>query len=142
MQTIDQLRSGELSGVQRLKLSCGLTHLPPEIFDLADTLEILDLSGNALSELPDDLYRLHKLRIIFCSYNQFIELPEVLGRCSELSMIGFKANKIRHVPAKSLPAKLRWLTLTDNEIEVLPQEIGHSMQRMIEQLPMGCKSWK
>ncbi|WP_320150785.1 leucine-rich repeat-containing protein kinase family protein [uncultured Tolumonas sp.] len=133
MQTIDQLRSGELAGVRRLNLCCGLTQFPSEIFDLADTLEILDLSGNALSELPDDLYRLHKLRIIFCSNNQFIELPEVLGRCAELSMIGFKANKIRCVSAKSLPAKLRWLTLTDNEIEALPQEIGdcHYLQKLM-----------
>ncbi|MDD2343318.1 MAG: leucine-rich repeat-containing protein kinase family protein [Tolumonas sp.] len=133
MQTIDQLRSGELAGVRRLNLCCGLTQFPSEIFDLADTLEILDLSGNALSELPDDLYRLHKLRIIFCSNNQFIELPEVLGRCAELSMIGFKANKIRRVSAKSLPAKLRWLTLTDNEIEALPQEIGdcHYLQKLM-----------
>ncbi len=133
MQTIDQLRSGELAGVRRLNLCCGLTQFPPEIFDLADTLEILDLSGNALSELPDDLYRLHKLRIIFCSNNQFIELPEALGRCAELSMIGFKANKIRRVSAKSLPAKLRWLTLTDNEIETLPQEIGdcHYLQKLM-----------
>ena len=133
MQTIDQLRSGELAGVRRLNLCCGLTQFPSEIFDLADTLEILDLSGNTLSELPDDLYRLHKLRIIFCSNNQFIELPEVLGRCAELSMIGFKANKIRQVSAKSLPAKLRWLTLTDNEIEALPQEIGdcHYLQKLM-----------
>lgn len=133
MQTIDQLRSGELAGIRRLNLCCGLTQFPPEIFDLADTLEILDLSGNALSELPDDLYRLHKLRIIFCSNNQFIELPEVLGRCAELSMIGFKANKIRRVSAKSLPAKLRWLTLTDNEIAALPQEIGdcHYLQKLM-----------
>jgi hypothetical protein len=125
MHTIDQLQSGELAGIRRLNLSCGLTQFPTEIFDLADSLEILDLSGNELSELPDDLYRLHKLRIIFCSNNLFTELPEALGRCAELSMIGFKANKIRRVSAKSLPVKLRWLTLTDNEIEALPQEIGH-----------------
>ena len=133
MQTIDQLRSGKLAGVRRLNLCCGLTQFPSEIFVLADSLEILDLSGNALSELPDDLYRLHKLRIIFCSNNQFIELPEVLGRCAELSMIGFKANKIRRVSAQSLPVKLRWLTLTDNEIEALPQEIGdcHYLQKLM-----------
>lgn len=52
MQTIDQLRSGELAGIRHLKLSCALTSFPREIMDLADTLEILDLSGNALSDLP------------------------------------------------------------------------------------------
>lgn len=128
MQTLDQLRSGELAGIRRLKLACGLSHFPPEIFDLADTLEILDLSGNALAALPDDLAQLKKLRILFCSDNAFEELPTVLGRCPELSMVGFKANRIRHVAAEALPAKLRWLILTDNEIEALPDEIGNCKQ--------------
>lgn len=107
-----------------MKLSCGLSEFPPEIFDLAETLEILDLSGNALSSLPDDLPRLHRLRILFCSDNQFVELPVVLGQCAQLTMIGFKANQIASVPATALPALLRWLILTDNRITELPAEIG------------------
>ena len=124
MHTLEQLRAGELHGIRRLTLCCGLTAFPREIYSLSDSLEILDLSGNQLFSLPDDLDQLTKLKVIFCSQNQFTELPAVLGRCQSLSMIGFKANKIRHVPATSLPAKLRWLTLTDNEIEQLPPEIG------------------
>jgi Leucine-rich repeat (LRR) protein len=83
---------------------------------------VLDLTGNQLSELPDD-GRMQKLRILFCS-NNFTELPEVLGRCPALTMVGFKANRIATVPAASLPARLRWLILTDNEIETLPGRIG------------------
>jgi hypothetical protein len=124
MHTLEQLRSGALQGVRRLQLVCGLREFPREIFDLADSLEILDLSGNALSSLPDDLPRLHKLRIIFCSDNLFTELPPVLGACTTLSMVGFKANRIRSVPAAALPPQLRWLVLTDNEIEELPDELG------------------
>lgn len=127
-QTLEQLRTGKLTGVQRLKLSCNLTDFPREIFDLADTLEILDLSGNALSALPEDLPRLRKLRILFCSDNQFTALPEVLGQCQQLSMIGFKANRINKVSPRSLPASLRWLILTDNQIEELPNEIGKCRQ--------------
>ena len=126
--TLEQLRAGQLAGTRRLKLTCGLSEFPREIFDLADTLEILDLSGNALSALPDDLPRLSKLRVIFASDNPFTELPEVLGQCSQLSMVGFKANRIRKVSGKSLPPLLRWLILTDNEIEALPPEIGACTQ--------------
>ncbi|RDK02932.1 leucine-rich repeat-containing protein kinase family protein [Paraburkholderia lacunae] len=126
--TLEQLRAGQLAGTRRLKLACGLTEFPREIFDLSDTLEILDLSGNALSTLPADLPRLSKLRIVFASDNLFTELPEVLGQCSQLSMIGFKANRIRKVSGRSLPAQLRWLILTDNEIETLPAEIGNCTQ--------------
>jgi hypothetical protein len=124
LNTLEDLRAGKLTGSRRLKLACGLTEFPREIFALAETLEILDLSGNALSALPDDLPRLHKLRILFCSDNQFTELPAVLGQCDQLDMVGFKANRIRQVPAAALPSRLRWLILTDNRITALPPEIG------------------
>ena len=124
MHTLEQLRSGALAGTKALRLSAGLSEFPREIFDLAPTLESLDLGGNALSALPDDLARLDKLRILFCSNNAFTELPAVLGQCPNLSMIGFKANRIRTVPAKALPPGLRWLILTDNAIEALPPQIG------------------
>ena len=124
LNTLEDLRAGKLAGSRRLKLACGLREFPREIFALAETLEILDLSGNALSTLPDDLPRLHKLRILFCSDNRFTELPAVIGQCAELEMVGFKANRIRQVPAAALPAKLRWLILTDNRIAELPPEIG------------------
>ena len=133
MHTLEQLRNGELAGIQRLQLRCELTEFPREIFDLADSLEILDLSGNQLSALPDDLPRLHKLRVIFCSDNPFTELPEVLGQCSQLSMVGFKANRIAHVSPKALPPLLRWLILTDNALTELPAEIGQCvyMQKLM-----------
>lgn len=124
MDTLSMLRGGKLAGMKRLDLSCGLTQFPAEIYDLADTLEILNLSGNALSSLPDDLPRLRKLRVIFCSDNQFTEVPEVLGQCPNLEMAGFKANQIRHLPAASLPKLLRWLILTDNRLSELPAELG------------------
>ncbi len=133
MHTLEQLRGGELAGIRRLQLKAGLTAFPPEIYSLAESLEILDLSGNALSALPDDLPRLHRLRVIFCSDNQFTTLPSVLGRCERLTMIGFKANRIAHVPAEALPPGLRWLILTDNAVTALPPEIGRcaGMQKLM-----------
>ena len=124
MDTLDQLRAGQLAGSTRLDLACGLSEFPREIFDLADSLEILNLSGNALSQLPDDLHRLTHLRVLFCSDNLFTELPACLGQCSSLTMIGFKANRITQVPASALPPLLRWLILTDNCIRALPSELG------------------
>lgn len=124
MHSLADLRAGRLAGARHLKLSEGLTGFPPEIFSLADTLEILDLSGNRLSALPDELPRLHRLRILFCSDNPFEVLPPVLGRCPQLEMVGFKANRIHGVPGEALPPRLRWLILTDNRLTTLPPEIG------------------
>jgi hypothetical protein len=125
MNTLENLRTGKLVGSTRLSISSDLKIFPPEIFDLADTLEILNLSNNKLSMLPDDLGRLKKLRILFLSENEFKEIPEVLAQCPELTMIGFKSNQISHFPENSLPLKIQWLILTDNKIEKLPNSIGN-----------------
>jgi hypothetical protein len=122
--TLAALRSGELQGIRRLDLACGLEEFPPEIFELADSLEILNLSGNSLTALPDDLSRLSKLRVLFCSENRFSELPEVLSSCDQLEMVGFKANRISEVAAAAIAPRLRWLILTDNQIAALPDAIG------------------
>ncbi len=133
MHTLEQLKRGELAGATRLDLSEQLEYFPREIFDLADTLEVLNLSGNQLNSLPDDLPRLHRLRILFCSDNAFTEVPAVVGRCASLEMVGFKANRIRTLAPETLPPLLRWLILTDNQLEALPEEIGQCtrMQKLM-----------
>jgi len=123
--TLAALRSGQLKGIKRLDLCCELQEFPREIFALADSLEILNLSDNALAALPDDLSRLPKLRVLFCSNNRFTRLPEVLSSCSALEMVGFKSNRISEVAAAALSPGLRWLILTDNQISALPEAIGN-----------------
>jgi Protein tyrosine and serine/threonine kinase/Leucine rich repeat/Leucine Rich repeats (2 copies) len=106
----------------------GLRAVPDEVYAFADTLEVLDLSGNMLDTLPADLPRLHRLKVLFCSDNRFTELPEVLGRCPALEMVGFKANQIERVADAALPARLRWLILTDNRLTALPGSIGRCVR--------------
>src|SRR6478609_3063436 len=103
LQTFDLLTSGKLQGTRHLKLSAELKTFPFEIFDLADTLEILDLSGNHLSTLPQEFTRLKNLKILFLSDNAFTEFPAILGQCHNLDIIGFKANKIDRIAEHALP---------------------------------------
>lgn len=128
MNTLAQLRTGALHGAVSLKLSEDLSHFPGEIFSLADTLQVLDLSGNKLTELPADFGRLKNLRILFCSDNLFTSLPEVLADCPLLDIVGFKANRIAHIPPQSLNANIRWLILTDNRITDIPVQIGNCLR--------------
>ena len=138
MQTLSQLLAGELKGAKRVKLSCGLTSFPVELFDLADTLEILDLSSNQLSTLPSDFDKFQHLKILFLSENPFEVFPEILGKCPNLRMIGFKSCKIRKIPPNSFPPKLRWLILTNNQITHLPPQIGECTQ--LEKLMLAGNS--
>jgi len=124
LHTLAQLTSGELQQVTRLQIAENLTEFPREIFELVDTLEILDLSNNQLDCLPADFGRLQQLKVVFLSNNQFKQLPEVLSGCPKLEMIGFKANAITDISESALPKTTRWLILTDNQIQKLPDSIG------------------
>lgn len=137
--------------LKRIQFSCGLTAFPRQVLQLGDSLEILDLSNNAISSLPTDFGRLRSLKILFLSNNHFTELPQVLADCPNLTMIGFKANHISSVPEHALPIQTRWLILTDNKITQLPQSMGELTQlrkcalagNAIEQLPdpmANCKA--
>ena len=128
MQTLTQLFSGELKGIKTLKLSCGLKKIPTEVFDLAETLEILDLSGNQLSQLPENFSDLKKLKIAFFSDNNYTKFPEVLAKCASLTMIGFKSNKIEFISENAFPINLQWLILTNNCIKNLPKSIGNCIK--------------
>lgn len=128
LQTLSQLNSGQLKGATKLKISAELTEFPEAIFSLADTLEVLELSNNKLSSLPDNFDRLTRLKILFLSNNPFTELPSVLAKCKNLTMIGFKSCQITTVPENALPLKTRWLILTDNKITALPNSIGQLTQ--------------
>jgi hypothetical protein len=123
MQTLAKLRKGELRGTTRLSLSENLTSFPEEIFELADTLEILDLSNNLLSSLPEDISRLKKLKIAFFSNNRFTSVPSFKG-CEHLYMVGFKSNQIETFDEEVLPYTVSWLILTDNKLKTLPISIG------------------
>jgi hypothetical protein len=102
----------------------GLTQFPREIFQLAEAIEILDLSDNALSSLPDDFSRFKNLKILFLSNNNFKNIPEVISACPKLEMISFKSNQLEFIAGHALPINTRWLILTDNKISKLPSAMG------------------
>ncbi|KAI1879212.1 hypothetical protein JX265_002166 [Neoarthrinium moseri] len=110
--------------VKKLKISEPLDGFPSHIFDLAESLEHLDLSGTGLSSLPDNFGQLKRLKIAFFSNCNFTVFPKQLASCPELEMVAFRSNGLREIPENALPPRLRWLILTNNEIERLPNSIG------------------
>lgn len=122
MDTLALLKSGQLAGQTSLKLAADLDEFPQEILTLADSLEFLNLSGNRLSELPDEFCKLKKLKIAFFNGNAFEVFPEVLAKCPALSMVSFKNNRIERL--ESLSENIRWLILTNNRLSRLPACIG------------------
>ncbi|WP_159017825.1 leucine-rich repeat-containing protein kinase family protein [Algibacter sp. L3A6] len=148
VHSLEALKSGQLIGSKILKLACGLETFPEEIISLSETLEVLDLSDNKLTSLPESIAQLKHLRIIFFARNNFTEFPSILAKCPNLNMIGFKSNQIKTVPEQAFPPLLNWLILTDNKIEKLPKSIGDCMLlqkcalagNLIEELPIEMKA--
>jgi Leucine-rich repeat (LRR) protein len=93
IQTVEELQVGYYRGAKKLKLvSCDLSKFPHEILNLTDSLEILGLSSNPLSQLPDDFHRLHSLKIAFFSDCNFATFPRQLAECCSLEMVVFRGN--------------------------------------------------
>ena len=124
MEILEKLKSGDLIGITQIKIAAGLEIFPQELYSLVDTLEVLDLTDNNLSSLPNDFDRFKKLKRLFLSNNQFNHVPKILSKLPNLSMIGIRNNKIKIFEENSLPLSTRWLILTDNELESLPEFIG------------------
>ena len=124
MKTLEKLKSGNLINSTHIKIAAGLETFPQELYTLVDTLEVLDLTDNNLSSLPNDFEQFKKLKRLFLSNNQFNHVPKVLAKLPNLSMIGMRNNKIKIFEENSLPLTTRWLILTDNELEFLPEFIG------------------
>lgn len=127
MHDLETLQSGGYkdAALTKLKLTCPLQAFPTEIFDLGSTLEQLDLSGTGLSSLPSDFGQsLPNLKIAFFSQCAFSSFPPVLASCPQLEMVAFRGNGMASIPEDSLPPKLRWLILTDNQLSSLPRSIG------------------
>ncbi len=109
----------------RLDLSRrGLTAVPDEVFEHADRIEVLDLGGNRLADLPSRMAELTAMRVLFVSGNPLPRLPPALGACPALTQIGARGCGLAELPGEALPQALRWLTLTDNALAQLPASLG------------------
>ncbi|WMS92218.1 leucine-rich repeat-containing protein kinase family protein [Pseudoalteromonas sp. HL-AS1] len=150
MNSLKELKSGKLVGATRLQLVEELTTFPEEIFSLADTLEVLDLSNNNLSTLPDEFACLTHLKRVLLSFNQFKHIPKVLAKCPALIMVAFKSNQISEFALNSLPKNIEWLILTDNTLSELPEDFGNYTQlkklalagNQLKQLPSSMTQCK
>lgn len=103
---------------------CDLEEFPIELFSLAPSLESLNLSGNQLSKLPEDLSCFTQLRVLFFAQNKFDHIPPQLGKLPNLYMLSFKNNFLRFIDEAALSPSIAWLILTDNELSVIPRSIG------------------
>ena len=105
---------------QLLVLDKSLT--PPYQYDAITKLDLFQCNLSSLPpSLPDVL---PNLSILFCMKNSFTEMPQLIAKCAKLQMVSFKSNSLSSIHPEALGPQMRWLILTDNQLQSLPPTVG------------------
>ena len=101
-----------------------LTEIPEAIGELS-RLRRLNVSGNRLTTLPRSIGRLVQLQVLGASGNQLTELPETIGRLSGLQELDVGGNRLESLPEPVFGlAQLRIVDASSNRLTELPEAIG------------------
>lgn len=130
-----------LANLQKLSLAGNKTlrTLPREIFDLSN-LRTLDASSCALEDLPENLQNCHTLEVLRLSENQLSHLPEIEG-CVNLHELEIDTNRLRALPdGITRCSNLIRLEASCNELAELPPDMGRL--RRLQSLALGQNELK
>eukprot|EP01135_Chromosphaera_perkinsii_P003819 Nk52_evm12s256 gene=Nk52_evmTU12s256 len=108
----------------------GLSHLPDEIFNLF-SLHTLRVTGNMLGHDFTKrnatnylISRLHRLQVLDLHGNRIEDLPKEVFKLSALLTLNISGNNIRTLPSEIANlCHLRILLLANNQMECLPSEV-------------------
>jgi hypothetical protein len=82
----------KLTNLKKIKSSGDLTSLPESIYNLVN-LEVLYLYRNKLTKLPESIYQLANLKILQLSNNDLKTLPENFGQLKKLENFDMEENR-------------------------------------------------
>lgn len=111
--------------IERLSVSYNkLTSINRDLFlSLQNSLEHLEVEHNNLSELPDSLGEVARLRHLSLAYNRLAEAPALPRRIQTLSLAGNFLTSIPSALQTLEPGSIRYLDLSYNRISnLLPNE--------------------
>jgi Leucine-rich repeat (LRR) protein len=98
----------------------GLRELSPDIGRLTDLVD-LDLRGNILDSLPDEISNLHRLTGIHLDGNNLRKFPPVLGKLTRLERLGLSDNRLANLPRELGSLKeLGSVNIHSNQFDSLP----------------------
>jgi len=114
-------------------VACRLESLPSSLGDYAINVTSLILEHNMLSELPDSVAKMTKLKFLGLTANQFSNFPEVIGSCTALQVRSKCQKRFRKLICGCLSALttgLYWqvLSMQCNKLEAVKPCIGYCRQ--------------
>lgn len=100
-----------------------LQELPSEIFKSKE-LQILVLNANVLTTLPNEIGELKNLKVLDLNDNQLTSLPNEIGELKNLTTLYLTNNQLTGLPAEIGELEnLKQLDLINNELDSLPKDI-------------------
>lgn len=104
--------------------SLGLTSIPPEIGELAELVDIVDLSNNKLSDVPVEIGLLKKLERLDLNNNRFKVVPTRIYDLVGLKNLQLRMNQLANLDPKiALLRELNVLILDENQLTDIPLQI-------------------
>ncbi|XP_020279548.1 leucine-rich repeat-containing protein 58 [Pseudomyrmex gracilis] len=113
-----------LTNLRELNLSGNrLTEFPDQVLDLV-ALKYLYLGGNHISEITKDIWKLQRLRVLAMGDNRLTEVPSTLGQLKTLQALVLCDNMLEGLPSSIANlTNLKTLSLHKNRLRTLPTEI-------------------
>uniref|UniRef100_A0A8C8DKZ7 Leucine rich repeat containing 20 n=1 Tax=Oryzias sinensis TaxID=183150 RepID=A0A8C8DKZ7_9TELE len=89
-----------------------------KFFSTFTQLKEVDLQGNFLTKLPDNVAELQHLTAINLANNSFSAFPDKLTEIATLERINLEGNRIAEIPVEKLSdmAALKWLNVRSNPL--------------------------
>ncbi|XP_049534990.1 leucine-rich repeat and calponin homology domain-containing protein isoform X2 [Anopheles darlingi] len=98
-----------------------LSVLPREVCTLP--LQVLLVSNNRLTTLPDEFGRMEKLTELDAACNQITHLPGRMGDLRHLRSLNLRSNQLVYLPRDLTCLELTFLDISSNKIATLPVEL-------------------
>lgn len=113
-----------LPGLRELNLSGNrLTDFPDQVLELAE-LKYLYLGGNHITEISKDVWKLQRLQVLSMGGNRLTEVPSTLGQLKSLQALVLCDNMLDNLPSSIANlTNLKSLLLHKNRLKTLPTEI-------------------
>lgn len=127
---------GYLTQLEVLDISLNkVTGIPDNLLANMAQLRVLDVSGNLLRSLPYTVECLESLQELCASQNELVAVPHTLGRLQQLKILDLSYNMIGHLQPEmfcgGIEINLRKLYLQNNLLDRIPRELGR-LQRLVE----------
>lgn len=116
-----------LPDLKSLRISAGASRI--EGLERLKNVQVLDLRGNQLHELPPGVFAIGGLKSLGLSQNSFPNFPTEIGRLAQLDSLDLSGNALMHLaPEIGQLKNLVYLDLSWNGLIDLPREIGQLTQ--------------